>query len=1057
MGPSFSLLGPLEVRSPSGELVHLGGPKPRGLLAMLLVHRGRPVSVDRLVHGLWGESPTEAAATTLRSHVVRVRRLLEESGTPATLGRRSGAYVLEVDPAEVDADVFEQLLGDGRAAAAAGRPHEAVALLDQALDLWRGDVLADVADAEFVTAVATDLAEKRLVAEEARLDVRLALGQHQDAVPVLTTLVEEHPFRERFAAQLVLALYRSGRQADALAVAAATRERLADELGLDPGAELVELETAVLRQDSSLDLAAVPVVAPSAAAAAVGSPLVERDGQRAVLARAIAGAASGQGRCVAVAGDAGVGKTSLVRAACADAPVRVLRGQCDPLTTPRSYGPLRDIASAAGITIWDSGAEVLLADVCDQVVAGLVEEPTVLVVEDLHWVDASTVEVLRFLARRSATLNLSLLVTYRDHEVGVQHQARPLLGDLARLDHGHAVQLDALTVDGVGELLGDSPLDPVRVHELTGGNPFFVLEVGSDPDRPLPATVRDALLARTADLSAEDLRVLQLASLSPERLDDAVIRVLGVDLPTLDRLHATGLLATEGTGLAFRHDLARQAVGSTIHAAGAPRLHAQVLDALEAAGCKEPELLTHHAVAALDTERAFQHAVAAAELAARAGAHTEAAAFFEIALHNQDDAAPGERARLLQRLAFEQYLISRLPEAIDNMGATFDLWEQAGDGGGLASAYDTAAVFAYYDADRRQAEAYADRAAMVAEGAGLAVPRGWARATRGLLGFFKGELDLARSCALEAANAADEGNDRMLSVRADMIDALAELATGDVSARPRLLQLIGDAREGGWDELASTGYSQLCSLDAEHSRIGMAQDVLDISIPFTDRRDLPICRHWQTAIRSRVALSSGRWDDALTDAGAVIGTAGMPVARLWPFLISGLVPVRLGTATDDTGRIAPEIAETFDRAWEMAVALDEPIRRLSALAVLAEVMWTTGIPDPRVTEHAVPDLGRLAGEPGAFWAAGELAVWLRRLGETFFVPTGLAEPHAASLTGRHQEAAAYWEERNHSFQAALCLLDSGDVGDRDRALAELTRLGAVGTVARLAQTAETVA
>ena len=208
-----------------------------------------------------------------------------------------------------------------------------------------------------------------------------------------------------------------------------------------------------------------------------------------------------------------------------------------------------------------------------------------LVVEDLHWVDAATVEVLRFLARRSASLHLSLIVTYRDLEVGPQHPARPLLGDLARLENGAALHFDALSVDGVATLLGpECRADAARVHELTGGNPFFVIEVCSDPDRPLPSSIRDALLDRTAGLSPDDLRLLQLAALSPERLDDALLRELGVDLPALSRLEATGLLVSDGAGLAYRHELARQAVASTIPAAGEPHLHALMLDALEAAG-----------------------------------------------------------------------------------------------------------------------------------------------------------------------------------------------------------------------------------------------------------------------------------------------------------------------------------------------------------------------------------------------------------------------------------------------------------------------------------------
>jgi len=1043
MGPAFRLLGPLEVRSTSGELVHLGGQKPRGLLAMLLIHRGRPVPADRLVHALWGESPSTGAAATLRSHVVRVRRLLDEAGTKASIDSRSGAYVLTADPEDVDADRFERLLAEGRAAASRGQLVQAGDLLQEALGLWRGEVLADLGAPEYAVAAVADLAEKRLLAHEARLDVQLALGRHVDAVPVLQALVEAHPFRERFAAQLMLALYRSGRQADALGVAASTRGRLADELGLDPGAELQELETAVLRQSPDLDVDLGPADVPDAPTRASWPPLVERHAERNVLVGAVAAAASGQGRCVAVSGDAGSGKTALVKAATFDGPpLRVLRGQCDPLTTPRPYGPLRDIATAAGVTVWDRGTDVVLADICDDVVSALVAEPTVLVVEDVHWVDAATIEVLRFLARRSATLQLSLIVTYRDHEIGPQHPARPLLGDLARLDNGAAVHLGALSVDGVATLLGpDCQSDAARVHELTGGNPFFVVEVCENPDRPLPSSIRDALLDRTADLSPEDLRLLQLAALSPAPLDDALLRELRVDLQALSRLEATGLLVADGAGLSYRHELARQAVASTIPTAGEPHLHALMLDALERTGHGEPALLTHHAVGAIDKERAFTHASAAAEDAARSGAHGEAVAFYEIALRHQRRDDPAARAELLFRLAFEQYLTSHLTEATETVGATFELWERAENGAGLASAYDRFSVFRYYAGDRQEAETYADRAAELAAAAGLTVPHGSARATRGFLNYLRGELDLARSCAFEAAAVAEDSDERMLGVRADLIAALAQLAADDEASRVRLLEVIAAARGAGWDELASTGWSQLSFLDVEHGRLELAAEVLDESIPFTVRRDIPICRHWQTAVRSRVHLGQGRWDNALLDAGEVIRTDGMEVARLWPYLISGLVPVRRGDDVD--------VDPVLDRAWSLAESIDEPIRRLSALAVLAEVMWTRGVHDPRVVEHASVDLTLLGGAPGAHWAAGELAVWLRRLELLEEVPSRLAPPHEASLSGRHRDAATWWHDHAHTFQAALCLTDSDDPEDHHAGVAQLESLSAAGTLARL--------
>ena len=172
------------------------------------------------------------------------------------------------------------------------------------------------------------------------------------------------------------------------------------------------------------------------------------------------------------------------------------------------------------------------------------------------------------------------------------------------------------------------------MHELTGGNPFFVTEVAKDPDRPLPASVRDAVLARAADVSPEDFEVLQLVATAPDRLDDRVLPALEVDLPTLRRLDTTGLLTRTRGGLAFRHELARQAVESTIPPGGGASLHARLLAALEKIELPEPAVLTHHALAAHDAARTAYHAQAAAAEAIRAASHSEAAAFFQIALEH---------------------------------------------------------------------------------------------------------------------------------------------------------------------------------------------------------------------------------------------------------------------------------------------------------------------------------------------------------------------------------------------------------------------------------------
>jgi len=778
---------------------------------------------------------------------------------------------------------------------------------------------------------------------------------------------------------------------------------------------------------------------------AFGVDLVERDRSLATLRAAIDGALAGDGAGVAVVGEPGIGKSTLIAAACRAVPgdgARVLRASCDPLSTPRPLGPFRDLATDAGYAPTVRRDDLLLSEICEQIFAAVSAEPTVLVIEDLHWVDAASVDVLRFLARRVSSRPLALLVSYRDHEIGPGHSARPLLGDFARLDSLRTLRLNALSVAGVGELLAATTLDPVVVHALTGGNPFFVTEVAKDGDRPLPASVRDAVQARTAEVTAADFEVLQLVATAPDRLDDRALPALGVDLPTLRRLDTTGLLTRGRDGLLFRHELARQAVESTIPPGGAPRLHARLVAALEQIQPPDPAVLTHHAVGARDGARAARYAQDAARQATGAGSHTEAVAFYRIALDHLGDAPAGERARLLLRLGFEQYMTNRLPDAIATVSATFRLWQEAGDQDGLAAAHDEVAVFEYYNARRRQAEQHADRATDIAGTSGTDLTYGVARATRGYLAYMRNDFELALTCNDEAGRIAEHERNDALEIRSRLFRAAAALAGGDESARARIADVIEDARTSNLDELASTGYSNLANLDVEQRRLRDAQHVLEQSLPFTTARDIPICQQWQTGVRSRLHFARGHWSAALEDAAFVLDGEGMPLATVWPLLVSGLIPLRRGSATTMSD-------DPLDAAWRLVGSIDEPLRRLSVLSALAERMWMTETPDIRVTELAADQLERCATLAGTSWAAGDLAVWLTRLGLPVPALPAVAEPFRLMLDGQADRAASWWHRTGEPFAQALAWSDSPSPADRVRAVEMLDQLGAVGTADRI--------
>jgi DNA-binding SARP family transcriptional activator/outer membrane protein assembly factor BamB len=251
----FRLLGPVEALR-GGQPVALGGAKPRALLALLLLHPNEVVSRDLIVDALWSERAPGTAEHSLDVQVSRLRKALAPDEPLVT---RSGGYVLEVEPEQIDAQRFEQLLDEGRNANAAGRPKEALAALGAALALWHGRALGEIAYEDFARGESERLEELRLVATEELIDAELALGRHDTVVPELETFTGKHPLRERPRGQLMLALYRAGRQADALRVYADTRTTFARELGLEPGPALKELEQQILRHDRALDLPRPPL------------------------------------------------------------------------------------------------------------------------------------------------------------------------------------------------------------------------------------------------------------------------------------------------------------------------------------------------------------------------------------------------------------------------------------------------------------------------------------------------------------------------------------------------------------------------------------------------------------------------------------------------------------------------------------------------------------------------------------------------------------------------------------------------------------------------------
>ncbi len=561
----------------------------------------------------------------------------------------------------------------------------------------------------------------------------------------------------------------------------------------------------------------------------------------------------------------------------------------------------------------------------------------------------------------------------------------------------------------------------------------------STSETDLPTTVRDAVLARTADLDAAAWDALNLLSCSPGAVPDRLLTDLGVTLPALRSLSDAGLVRRSPRGVAFRHDLCRMAIGSVIPPGAAAGLHRRLLDAYEATSNVDPAVLTHHALGADDDERIRRAAFEAGLMAARSGAHTQAAEFFTIAMDHGGRPEADEEAELLELLAWEFYLIDRLPDAITACQRAMHIRQQLGESAAVSANHHSLSVYQWYSANRALAEGHAAKASEVLDAdtddAKQLVQLGHAFAMQAYLAGLVSDLDRGLTLIARAHEIADRTGDSDLTVRVRLIENYAVMLMGDESGREAILSIL-QAGPKHIDELYSSGWSNITYLDVEQRRLDRAAELLDISIPLMMEHDLPICRVWQMGSRARMQLMVGDWDEATADADRVLDEPSAPMARTWPSLIQALVALRRRGVG----------ADSLDDAWRLACRFGEPIRMLPVSAAIAEFCWLTGTPDDRLAQCRE----LLANGPieGLEWSRGELAAWLRRLGDTVDT-AGIAEPYRLLLEGAYEAAADEFHRLSMPYDGALALVDSGDPALSARALDILDRLGADAVAAKV--------
>jgi DNA-binding CsgD family transcriptional regulator/tetratricopeptide (TPR) repeat protein len=747
--------------------------------------------------------------------------------------------------------------------------------------------------------------------------------------------------------------------------------------------------------------------------------LLEREHPLDVLTDRVHDALAGRGCAVLIAGEAGIGKTVLLHEFVDRhrKSAQALWGMCDSLSTPRPLGPLRDVADQLSPTLpallrGTAAQHEIFADV----VVGLRTGPRILVVEDMHWADEATLDLVRFLARRIAGLPLLLVLTYRD-ALSADHPLSAVLGDLVSSSGARRLQLAPLSRQAVAEMVAGRGFDAADVHRRTAGNPFFVSQILAQPESPLPATVRDAVLARISGLAPSARHSLELLSCTPEPVNRPLLDALEVSITTVGVLAATGIIDRRGRGIAFRHEIARSAILEATTPGAEPALHAAMIDALESID-GDPSVLAHHAAAAGDVARILRYAPAAAAEASRSGAHREAVAFYETALRNvADDIAT--RAVLLENLSEELYLTDRLRDAIAARQLALQLRRDTGELVAVGAGHASISHFAWYAADRALAEQHDAAAIEILTTADAPRPLGFALASHAFLAAQRGDIAEARQSGDRATAIADAlGGDDVLCATASIGVSLARLLEGDVRGRADLLAATDVGLRHRLDDLATTPMSNLCHFDVEQGRFAEAEESIAYALQISEERDTPLCSAWQFGVRARLRLLQGRWAEAEKDARDVLKYGDLPLSQLWPHLVLGLLLAR---------REAPPTNPHLDELWRLVNRLDNPGKVAPAAAALAENAWITRHPDPRLDGELVQDLftKNYAGQETAL---PPLLRWSRRLAEANIQQMGRSPELAPCPADQpYEQAMGWWDAGSaNDLLAALPLLDALD-------------------------------
>ena len=707
--------------------------------------------------------------------------------------------------------------------------------------------------------------------------------------------------------------------------------------------------------------------------------------------------------------------------------------------------PLRDIARATGET-FDLGADHIRSFELMLRLLSSGAAPAVLIVEDVHWADTATLDLIRFLARRIARVRALVLITYRYEEVDAQSPIRNVLGE-SPSGSVERMTLEPLSLVAVTQLAERAGRRGEELFALTAGNPFLVTEaLAVDDDVPTDA-VRDSTLARASRLPESGRVVLEAVSIFPRRAETAIVAdlVKGAIGAGLDACVEKGMLVLDGGLLQFRHELARRAIEGSIAPARRRALHQKVVDVLKKRPDARASEIAHHAERAADVEALLKFAQRAGEEAARAGAPREAASHFAAMLRHRDALDPAAAVKALEHHAEQSYLVGAGDTAMNSMTEAAHLRRAAKNITGLGRNLTRLSRFAWMCGRRAEAERYVDEAIAVLQSIPVGPELAWAYSHQSQLDMLASRMDRAVIWGEKALALATRLGEKEIIIHAlaNMGSAKADnLRSGICPEIERSYELAVAGRYHDHVERASCN---LTCLYYWRRDFALALASIERGVAYAVALELT---HWEGYLRgwrAMIRLDQGDWGAAEEEAEVICSrTYATELYRFAALVALARLRLRRGDQDADT---------PLEAARRISDSMGELQRSIYIAVLDAEKAWLQS-----GTESAVPELdsarshlqevNALARERNASWVAEDSALWLHMLGERPEGTAAFSHPIREHCEDRWNEAAAGWRALGCPYEEALAL-SGGDEAAQRLALEIFDRLGAVPAAARL--------